>query len=336
MSYDAIYHPWIDPPDRAMIATAMLYWDRMYTIVPARVCDVYRNKASRIACDYGFLCPRKVATDSPEVEAASDEFLDDLDRHAVQTDAEIVRQNTPQLVFRDTRIHVEKMSRNLSRHLAAGQASDADGFYRVSSEMAVPYMSRLASVIARSDGSKPLTDRNTSQGVVVDGYVDTLPTGAEEAESLLATLSLSSIRMSPDTSLGALWIFREEHRSELERYRRAIRGLARQVGGAEGGRDIRAVCEELIADEINPAQEELSAKLGENGFDFGLATTQAALTGSLSALAGDIRIAAGVAAISLGFSYCRYRLGCRRHMLHEPFAYLVRAGHTFGAEQDET
>ena len=43
MSDDALYYPWIDPPSRVMLATSVLYWDHLYTIVPASISRPYQT-----------------------------------------------------------------------------------------------------------------------------------------------------------------------------------------------------------------------------------------------------------------------------------------------------
>ena len=62
MPDNALYYPYIDPPNRVpTLATAMLYWDRLYTIVPSSITHPYERKASRTAESLGFLRPRQVA-----------------------------------------------------------------------------------------------------------------------------------------------------------------------------------------------------------------------------------------------------------------------------------
>ena len=142
--------------------------------------------------------------------------------------------------------------------------------------------------------------------------------------------------MSPHTSLGDLHGFREDHHDELTRYRRAVRRLARQVGGIEDPEELAHELRQIVRDDINPAQEEVGAKLQENGFVTGLTvaeTTVPAVAGfAASGFKGLWTALAGLG-IGLAFSMCRHRIAAER-LRREPFAYLWHARQHFATDED--
>src|SRR5262245_66449474 len=84
MATTALYYPWIDPRNRAMLATAILYWDKLYTIVPSSIRNPYELQHTRVAEQLGFLRTRFVGPDCDEVKVASDVFLRDIDRKDIK------------------------------------------------------------------------------------------------------------------------------------------------------------------------------------------------------------------------------------------------------------
>lgn len=119
MSKSALYYPWIDPPHRTTVLSAMLYWDHIYTIVPEGLKHPYERPWTRAAADYGFLKPRTISSSCSEVELASSEFIDDIDRRAIQRDRRVSLRSGGRgqtLVNSDSmaaRLHPEKVSREL-------------------------------------------------------------------------------------------------------------------------------------------------------------------------------------------------------------------------------
>ncbi len=332
MPYNALYYPYIDPPNRATLATAMLYWDRLYTIVPASMGEPYRLPASRIAADLGFLRARSVTSDCEQVGKASEEFLNDYGRKVIAKDM----RSAQRIGNEQVRLHVEKMTQGLVDAIVRHRRVDRLGFHEVASKIAAPYMSRLATIVAESDGTTLLTDRTLSQNAALDRYVEGLRSKvAQRHEAILAMLSLRTIRMPPSTSLADLWAFREEHYGELVAYRRAIRNLARQAGVVEDVDELESRFQQIVRDEVRPAEERVTVKLQEAKFDAGLCFTEAGAVGAVALAASGGRLLPGLAAagVRLVFSVCRWRIAEDR-LRREPFAYLCHARQRFQFEED--
>ncbi len=336
MSYDGLYYPWIDPPHRATLATAMLYWDHIFTITPHGYGDCYRSEHSRAANRLGFLRPRAVRSGSEVVRTASDEFLKDYRRPAIRREATKIRQLSSGGVIGRARMHTEKMSGDLRRALVRNRKRDAHGFYRIEQSLASAYMARLAAVVARRDNMPPYTDWRTGHACVVDRYAELSSRSSREAaEATLAVLSFSAFRIPAHVSLGEVWRFRERHYDELTRYRRALRRLARLVPRSVDVQKMHRECTEVFNDEVYPATEEIAAKLAENGINFALAACESATLGIAAwSLVGPkaIAVAATHFGLRISFAHCRQRIA-RARAMRSPFSYLMRARARFDGER---
>lgn len=334
MPYNAIYYPWIEPQNRGTLASAMLYWDRVFTIVPAHMGLRYESQDARVANDLGFLRQREVSYDSVEVTAASDEFLDDLDRRAIQREIGRLRQNPATWATGWSRIHIEKMSRPLRDALAHRRQPDHHGFVEVDPAMASAYMARLAATVARRDEAAPYTDRSTSHRVVVDRYAEVGPRQtARAAEAALAVLSFSRIGISPGVPLGEIWAFRETHADELARYRQSLRRLTRPIPRDLSSQELQHECTGILRDDVWPATDELRTKLRECGIDSVLAALEVVMLCGAALLGSGLSPTMWTAALAplavrTTFLACRSRIA-RNRISHSPFAYLARARMAF-------
>jgi hypothetical protein len=321
-----------------MLINSILYWDRLYTIVPASIKKPYENRWTQVAQDLGFLRPRFVDPDCPEVQRASAEFQRDIDRKSILRDVKNAR--------RHAHVHSDKVSRSLHpmkvsaelRHRLWGRTPPADdGFYQMVDGYAAAYMSRLAAVVAEEDDLAPCTDRRLSRDVVVDRSTDRDDGDiAGQIEAMLASLSINTIRISPRTPLTELIRFRDDHYDELKRYRKVIRSLARQASGIKGQEFRERELKRIVKDELKPAHEVVGAKLEEAGFDFGTSVLQvsvAACVGWAASGFTSYASAAGGAAVGLAFSGVKL-LVAKNKVQREPLAYLANLRRQFHQEND--
>ena len=151
MPTDALYYPWIDPPNQATLVNAVLYWDHVHTIVPASMDQPFSNRWSQAAEEFGFLKRRLVHPDCPEVRATGREITRDLERDAILHDVSEVRKEGLRWGAKGYRIHLEKVSSrihpaNLPEPIRSRvwktQNPDREGFYRMDPGYAAAYMAR--------------------------------------------------------------------------------------------------------------------------------------------------------------------------------------------------
>lgn len=338
MATNALYYPWIDPPNRVTLNTSVLYWDRLSTIVPASIREPYENQWTKVAQDMGFLRPRFVDPDCPEVQQASEEFEEDFDRKAITSDMRNARRHSrlhPDKMAHS--LHPMKVSDDLRQRLWGKKRPDDDGFYRIAGGYASAYMSRLAAVVSESDELAPCTDRRLSRDVVVDRFASRGQGDVvSQNEAMLASLSIKSIRISPRTPFTRLIRFRDEHYDELVRYRRAVHTLARQAVGISEGKFRAKELERIAKEEFNPAHEVVGARLHEAGFDFGLTVLQVSIAAAVGYTASGFKshwAAAGGALVGLAFSVVKWRLA-KEKAHKEPLTYLANLRRQFHEEHN--
>lgn len=325
----AIYHPFIDLADARLLRTCVLYWDEIRTIVPESMRHPYDSPASKEAFEAGVLRPRFVSPDSPEVIQTGEEFLADAESSAIKASAKDAVKNLRLHHDKLPRLHPGKFSEKVRRSLFSTDAMDADGFLRVTDGFGNAYMSRLATVIGEADGTTPLTDDQLSHKVVIDRYVEESDAPSlREAESTLARLSIQAIQIHADTPLRDVVSFRDKHRAELERYRRAIRKLARETAAIRDRAQFEHELGRIVDEEIQPGLDELKAKITEHHIGFGLCVfdmVQACLIGIAGSTAGGIPLGSAATAVSLAIAMGRSRRELSGVQREHPFSYLLTA-----------
>ncbi len=63
----ALYYPWIDIKDEGWLKSAILYWEKIQTIVPASVEQPYDTRTAKEFHYEGLLVPLHVKPDMKEV-----------------------------------------------------------------------------------------------------------------------------------------------------------------------------------------------------------------------------------------------------------------------------
>ncbi len=71
----ALYYPSIDVPNEGWLKNALLYWDKIQTIVPRSFQQPYSTRTARELQDEGLLLPLYVSPDMREVEELKDEVF---------------------------------------------------------------------------------------------------------------------------------------------------------------------------------------------------------------------------------------------------------------------
>ena len=332
MRADALYYPWIDPPNRLMLVTSVLYWDHLFTIVPKSVGRPFHNEWSHAAEQHGFLRPRFVDRDCPEVTAASEQFVADFGRKAIRDDVKNARKRG----WRNGGVlHPDKVSTVLHKLLWQKARQDDEGFYPVTQEHGLPYMARLASVVYEQDKLVPYTDRRLSRDVIIDRYTDqTREDVVGKTEAALVKLSIGAIRLGPSTSFADLIRFRDDHHDGLVRYRKSIRALARSASGIADASFPERELIRIAKEELKPAEEVVGARLKEAGWDFAIGTLQATVAGGGTyAVSRNLLAALVGAGISIVFSAVRWRMA-KSKVPKDALSYLASVRKELHHEDD--
>lgn len=327
MAEIALYHPWIDPDDASLLKTAALYWDEIRTIAPESMREPYAGESSSEAYREGFLKPRHVSPECREVVQASAEFASDVGSKAIRAEVRRARSASGPYGREPVTLHPKKLSSQLQQALFSDFPQQPDGFYRVGEGFATAYMSRLAAVVAEADRLSPLTDVETSQGVVVDRHVEVAAEElAKAADGELARLTLQAIGIRPEVPLLRILRFRDAHREKLDRFRRHVRRLCRGIAKPGSAQRSQHELEGLVRDEVQPGLDELRAKLREHSVAFGVSAldvTQACTVGLLGSGFSDWLYGVAGGVVSLAISTYRARREKKALLEENPLSYLL-------------
>jgi signal transduction histidine kinase len=267
----ALYYPTIDFPSERWLKTAVLYWDEIFTIVPASVKDPYESPTARELAECKVLKPWPVDSDMRCVERAAERLLQE-----VQTPEAAMLCNE-ELGHGSFEIYTEK----IAAHLAGAEtvagilegplgrmfATNRGGTVHVPRPFGKLYLTLLAAEIAADSDFGLLTDVPFADHLCTNSRLENrfaIPNPPPDvrpkepaienrmargtfpilAQGLLAHVSLPWIFVSDETPVRSLVQYRNEHREELESFRNAMAELTEGFGDA---RSLEALQERVCA-----------------------------------------------------------------------------------------
>lgn len=283
----ALYYPWIEVRDERWLRSACLYWDRIYTIVPASISSPYSKKVSRELEDAGVLEPLRINSRQPEITALTKDVLAFLDsQEASELLLGIIRGHSapihldklPHPLHGLSRIHNEKFSCELRHRLEELYRSDGE-WIETNDVFADYYMTLLANRLAERKGLGLLTSSFAADRLVNSARSGNrawtrercfLRTANSErlprtlVEGIIVDLLIGDLSIAPSVSLKSLLAFREKYSDELGRFRSKIGELASSVPDAESFEAARQHAHDLVVNEIQPALADLKSALKGN------------------------------------------------------------------------
>lgn len=239
----ALYYPTIDIKDEGWLKNAMLYWNKIHTIVPSGYRNPYRTRTAREFADAGLLVPLKVQSRMPEIVELTEDvykYFNTPEGEEVLMSGEGLGPNSGYLI---DLIHKNK----LPVEILEGLADDSD-WVSVDERFADFYMTLLATRLSASIGAGLLTFKPTFDRLATVVRIDApLPTPANHpaisgerntggyrnrtgtpltlAQGMLANLIIEQIAIDPDTPVKKILQFRRDHVNELGRFRVKIAEL---------------------------------------------------------------------------------------------------------------
>jgi hypothetical protein len=168
----ALYYPWIDVQNENWLKTTLLYWDKLYTIVPESIKNPYLNTSSQIAEREGFLKPLFVHSHMRELRDIVPEVFNYLEtdegRRVLMYDNQGRSHIHPEkfsYILRDKlggeRVHHEKFHNSLlnsiERELPNARLTN-DGWFQTNTAFANFYMTLLANKLTASKGYAVVSD----------------------------------------------------------------------------------------------------------------------------------------------------------------------------------
>ena len=340
-----LYYPWIQIRDERWLATAVLYWETLRTIVPRGMPRPYRNKTSRELFDAGVLLPISVHSNDNEISGLADEVIAYLNSDA----------GAEMLVYRNAgrqdEIHVSKLPHRVQEVLLhrdklpfvvryeLGRFTRRRGdWLTVSPDFGAFYMTLLASKLSERHGLGLLTSSMTADGLATKARAGATfaaatrdhPAARVLAEGTLAQLLIQTVSIAPDIPLKKLIRFRQKHADELGRLRSKIGELVSAIEQPRSLAAIQQYANDLVTNEVQPALNDLRGALRGSRIKF-LADTllktsflSAAPTSALvvAGLAVPTALAVG-AAVSLVAAAALYAVDKQSTIRSNPFAYVL-------------
>lgn len=360
----ALYYPRIEVPNEAWLKTAMLYWDEVKTIVPASMPQPYTGKTARELFDAGALSPLHVHPHLASVERLAEkviEYLGSAEADAVLVEGGLSQsdlihpEKLPEL-DRLVYLHPEKLPYAIQDRMDSLIHGREGEWLRVDRPFARFYMTMLATELASSEGIALLTDLPASDRLAVNVRLDgklgipnlrmadphwrrygrnrdherRVPSAL--APALLADLTLQRIGLNPRTSVDSILRFREDHKSELGRFRTKMAELTKAIEEDLSLAALQQRVSDIYTNEVRPATDELKDSLSSSKIKWALESFLK--TSMLSVPSGGALLALGLtiphallasAGVSLTVSAVLYNFEKRKEMRSNPFSYLLSA-----------
>lgn len=363
----ALYYPWIEVQDEEWVKTAILYWDRLYTIMPASI-GGYQTPHCRELEAAGLLEPVRVDPEDQDVAdctLAALEYLTNPENPRLFNRTKLAHLHPEKVsseveyALRDVvQMHPDKMSAQIGDALQDG---GRDGpWLSVESGFAEYYMAHLAARVSDRLGLASLTPSDPHEEIIQRArlrgpsrwqrYDEPIAMMLRRsrprarrmhpedfAEGLLATMVLKSVAISPDTPLAAVLNFRERHSDQLGRLRQTIAGYAEGFQQAHDHEALAQHATDVYESELAPQLRELEAKLSESFVDFTwkalksaafTSVASAPVTGGLEGFVGPWAIPAAVG-VSVVLTGVQHVQQHRKEAREHPLSYVLAAQRRF-------
>lgn len=348
----ALYYPWIDIEDETWLKNAMLYWEKIQTIVPSSIENPYTTRTAQEFCEEGILEPFYVESSMKDIDELKDDvlrYLESPEGVELLNSKEFSKKNmihvdmSLQEIRKRLKVHPEKLSYALIDKLVK-----TDGWMKVDRPFLDFYMTLLATRLSERSGTGLLTDevanynlstaarldvrlsiresqRNVSD---INGSTDMPPT---LAQGTLANLVLEKIQIAPDTPVNKILEFRADYAIELGRFRTKIDELTNEISKYQQLDTLCQHVEDIYLNEIIPEISALKEGLKDIKIEymvkdflkvFFYSTSPLVLTGIPHALFAGI-------GVSLTASAILYNRKKASELRQNPYSYLLAAERRF-------
>lgn len=361
MFESALYYPTIDIHNERWLKSAVLFWDRIETIVPESEDHPYRRRSTRILQEEGFLFPRIVNPFCEEVSGLEQDVIRFMDtpegkksfikpwgvsavsmanRRYLTEDREYNDDRrraylTDKMsgIYRDFYIHVEKLPMMLRERLA-GHVNE-DGYVWASRGFMSFYMTLLANRICQNNRLALLTDKvnqnNLSKKILIEGLA---PAGQRAREQkmkrgMMYQIIMDDIKIAPDTRMETIVQYKKDRRHELALFRAEMDRLtAFDIEGMDA-KDIEHEIWSIYTKQVKPAIDGVKATLKDSGINWWGGLGTCVFTGLIPAVLGfgtDMKTNIAIGAsecLGLALTTVPY-VRKRMELSGSPYSYLVK------------
>lgn len=344
----ALYHPSIDIDDPAWLRNAILFWNRIETIVPSTVLNPYRNRDTQILSTEGILAPlppdrHRDVLDRLEIDVIN--FLDNTDEEEFlgirvtgqgTAETELLHAGKLGFLLDDeigvSRVHQSKMSGGLHHRLGDWEP-DEDGFLRVHPRFADFYMSILAAGLAKKTGASPVSNHREAFGANLRTFVGQAGAaeGGDQATGALVSITMKNLIIDPTVPIEQLLAFKRRNANELEQLAVEFDSLAGTIKDAETVEELQKKAAHVYDTKVRVGMKKLQTRLRRQSIGSTLGGVALAATlGTAATVSTAGAFALGATAFLTLSSFAvnsRFALGNTR--LDSPFTYLADLQRTF-------
>lgn len=339
-----LYYPTIDIQDQQWLRNALLFWDKLYTIVPESDNEPYKNSFSKEIFEMGILQPIHVSSNMSEINEFEDiveDFITTPNMSDVFIPSEYERLNPNKVSQNNNEImeelHYDKLPMILRRYL-----KNSGPWINFPRRFVAFYMTLLATKLAKERGLGVVTDSSIADKLVFavengmpykppySRYSQTsLPTNI--ASGMLLELVVETITLPQNLSAIKIIDFKIMHSEELGIFRDEISRLTNDLSGCTSIDAMRQHVYDIYTAKIAPAMKSLNESIKLRSWDSAIkgflqtacfsVPSSVAIT-SILGVPGSIALLAGTG-VSLISSTLQIYRSRRETLNNNPYSYLL-------------
>lgn len=347
----ALYYPYLDIEDARWLRTAILFWDRIQTIVPTDISDPYKNPETCRLHAEGLLLPLRCDLQGELLEDLGRRVLKYAERpdhlhgvlKAVSGADTHWGKSTPylpktMLARSAARLHPGKMSYSVRKSLT-GAIIDEDGFLLVDPPFAKFYMAALATRLAKDTGAVAVSNEGRAFGLQLNTVLDdVLSDGPAAAQGILMSVVIETLSLDASVPIERILRFRRNNENQLHDLAIGFEKLTDKLEGSEDVREMREKAGRYYERTIRPELTRLKDSLGDADIGAiwsGIRNMVTMTATSGSALAGflhwPVNFVLGAGAfVTVADIAVQSHLAGRKIRRDSPYTYLLDVESRFG------
>lgn len=284
MSYtEALYYPTIDIKDDEWLKNAILFWDKIYTIVPKSIDNPYKEFTSSALASNGVVEPIRVSCEDEVVNSLAKK-IKGVSEKTISLEFLKHGRCTEINPYSDARsyfyIHHDKLPLVIQETLFKKNLIDHDGWAMVSENFADFYMTLLAASYAKRKHLSLLADVKMNFDLANSytyGLDRTRLSNNQQlllknkvAKEMLFNLVIDGIKINPLTSVDDLLKFKERRKDELGIFRHELSRLTGelQFDNVESFEELKGAISAVYVNDFLPSLNDLKRTLTESSISW--------------------------------------------------------------------
>jgi hypothetical protein len=354
---NALYYPSIEIGDEGWLKNAILYWDRIYTIVPTEIDQPYKSRTASELYNEGILQPLYVDSDSIDGEYMAKYFLEYIESQegkevlasgkGNRDDWFINLSKLPikirEVIERPDQGVIEK-STKIEKEFEEVFIKTDSNWVRMYENLGSYYMTLLATYLSNREGYGLLTDmasndrlanavrRDSNLRSVKSVYYRRGGVERNLAQGTLADLILEKLEIDPNTPVEKIIDFRTENKSAIGKFRNQLGKLTEEITKLDmSSRNLRQDVEDIYLNSVVPSIDDLKESLKFNNIIFtsdGLFKVASISVGPTSFASAVLGLAVpqaiiAMAGLSLVTTLVNYNVERENILRNNPYTYVL-------------